>query len=223
MGLRARLPLTSTPQRRPATLARQLQPATATQLDRRPATNQPRSQRPWVGHLGAVALAGRAVPRAAAGDTRLVDRRAAALAGLAGAAVHLELVLHRSALAVRQRVVAQRRAPARDSTLERCANRPMERLHLVELERSRRCQRMDARPPQRLVGVDVPDAGDRALVEDRSLHRRFPAGEPRGEIAGAEAVGERLAADAGVEVRIQLARLEQEPGAEAADVAERDV
>src|SRR5581483_5705534 len=51
MGLRARLPLTSTPQRRPATLARQLQPATATQLDRRPATNQPRSQRPWVGQI----------------------------------------------------------------------------------------------------------------------------------------------------------------------------
>ena len=51
MGVRARLPLTSTPQCRPATLARQLQPATATQLTRRPATHQPRSQRPWVGQL----------------------------------------------------------------------------------------------------------------------------------------------------------------------------
>ena len=37
--------------RRPATLARPLQPATATQLTRRPAPDQPRSQRPWVGHL----------------------------------------------------------------------------------------------------------------------------------------------------------------------------
>ncbi len=37
--------------RRPAALARQLQPATATQLNRRPATDQPRSQRPWVGQL----------------------------------------------------------------------------------------------------------------------------------------------------------------------------
>jgi hypothetical protein len=51
VGIRARLPLTSTPQRRPATLARQLQPATATQLARRPAPDQPRSLRPWVGHL----------------------------------------------------------------------------------------------------------------------------------------------------------------------------
>ena len=46
MGLRTRLPHTSTPQRRPATLARQLQPATTTQLNRRPATDQPRSQPP---------------------------------------------------------------------------------------------------------------------------------------------------------------------------------
>src|SRR5579864_541950 len=51
MGIRTRLPHPSTTQPGPATLARPLQPATATQLTRRPATNQPRSQRPWVGHL----------------------------------------------------------------------------------------------------------------------------------------------------------------------------
>ena len=50
MGLRPRLPLTSTPQPGAATLARPLQPATTTQLARRPTTDQPRSQRPWVGH-----------------------------------------------------------------------------------------------------------------------------------------------------------------------------
>jgi hypothetical protein len=47
MGVRAQLPLTSTPQRRPATLAPQLQPPATAQLNRRPAPNQPRSQRPW--------------------------------------------------------------------------------------------------------------------------------------------------------------------------------
>ena len=41
-------------------------------------------------------LAGRAVPGAAAGDAILLDRRAAAVARLAGAAVDLELVLHRA-------------------------------------------------------------------------------------------------------------------------------
>ena len=39
------------PQPGAATLARPLQPATATQLARRPTPDQPRSQRPWVGQL----------------------------------------------------------------------------------------------------------------------------------------------------------------------------
>jgi transposase len=51
LGLRPRLPLPSTPQRRAARLARQLQPPPATQLTRRPTTDQPRSQRPWAGQL----------------------------------------------------------------------------------------------------------------------------------------------------------------------------
>lgn len=53
VGLRPRLPLLSTPSRRAATLARALQHAQAAQLDRRPAPDQPLSQRPWVGQLGA--------------------------------------------------------------------------------------------------------------------------------------------------------------------------
>ena len=53
MGLRARLPLTPRTRARPATLAPALQPHQTTQLARRPATDQPRSQRPWAGHLEA--------------------------------------------------------------------------------------------------------------------------------------------------------------------------
>ena len=45
------LPLTSTTKSRPATVARPLQSAQTAQLDRRPGTDQPRSQRLWVGHL----------------------------------------------------------------------------------------------------------------------------------------------------------------------------
>jgi hypothetical protein len=51
MGIRSRLPDTSTPKRRSATLAQPPQPATTAQLHQRPATHQPRSQRPWVGQL----------------------------------------------------------------------------------------------------------------------------------------------------------------------------
>jgi transposase InsO family protein len=45
-------PLTTTTQPSAATLARPLQHAKAAQLARRPATDQPRSQRLWVGQLG---------------------------------------------------------------------------------------------------------------------------------------------------------------------------
>ena len=78
---------------------------------------------------------------------------------------------------------------------------------------------MDPRPPERLVGVDVPHAGDRALVEDRRLHGRAAPGEPLGEVLRPIRGRERLTPDARVDVRVDLVRLEQEPGAEAPDVA----
>ena len=55
---------------------------------------------------GLALLALGAVPRAAARDARLLDRRAAAVARLAAAAVDLELLLHRPGSAVRLPVVA---------------------------------------------------------------------------------------------------------------------
>ena len=56
---------------------------------------------------------------------------------------------------------------------------------------------MDPRPPQRLVGVDVPDAGDEALVEEPRLHRCAGAGEGRGEDVGVERLLERLGSEGG--------------------------
>ena len=65
------------------------------------------------------------VPRPATAD--LLDRRAAAVARLAAAAVHLELVLHPARPAVGKRVVAERRALPCDPELERVADRAVER------------------------------------------------------------------------------------------------
>ena len=63
---------------------------------------------------------------------------------------------------------------------------PRERLALRARQRPGRAQRMDPRAEQRLVGVDVPDAGDAALVEQERLDRRARArGRAR---AGARAV-----------------------------------
>jgi hypothetical protein len=55
--------------------------------------------------------------------------------------------------------------------------------HLVGIETVRGRQRMHARAPQRLVGIDVPHSGDGALVEQRCLDRRPPVGEAVGEMA----------------------------------------
>ncbi len=51
VGIRARLQLTPRPRRGSATLAQPLQHAATAQLTRRPAPDQPLSQRPWAGHL----------------------------------------------------------------------------------------------------------------------------------------------------------------------------
>jgi hypothetical protein len=48
----------------------------------------------------------------------------------------------------------------------------MQAAHLVLGHVARGTERMDARPPQRLVGVDVPHAGEDALVEEDGLHGR---------------------------------------------------
>ncbi len=82
---------------------------------------------------------------------------------------------------------------------------------------------MDAGAPERLVRIDVPQPGQRPLVEERRLDRSAPAREPCGEGLRREAALERLLAEAGVEIRLHLAGLEQEPGAEPAHVAVRDV
>jgi hypothetical protein len=96
-------------------------------------------------------------------------------------------------------------------------------LHLVGCELVRRRERVDLRAPERLVGVDVPDPGDRALVEDRGLDRRAPGLELLGEVLRLVRGVEWLATDARVEVGVHVGRFEQEPGAEAADVAIGDV
>jgi transposase len=75
---RPQLPLTSTTQPGPATLARPLQPDQTAQRARRTATNQPRSQHPWVGQLVRPAAPARAACsprlRATAARTRSARR-----------------------------------------------------------------------------------------------------------------------------------------------------
>ena len=58
---------------------------------------------------------------------------------------------------------------------------------------------MDPRAEQRLVGVDVPDAGDVALVEQERLDRRPAPAARRRSVAPSSAPDERLEPQAGAE------------------------
>ena len=85
----------------------------------------------------------------------------------------------------------------------------------------RRPQRVHAGAEQRLVGVDVPDAGDAALVEQERLDRRARGLGERVQVLAGEVALERLDAEAGVEEGVERLRAERElAGAEAARVVE---
>src|SRR5713101_7611807 len=73
--------------------------------------------------------------------------------------------------------------------------------------------------PERLVGVDVSESGDRTLVEDRRLDRRNALRQPPGEERLGERAFERLRTQPDVEVPLRVLALEQLPGAEPSLVA----
>jgi len=82
---------------------------------------------------------------------------------------------------------------------------------------------VDLRPPQRFVDIDVPEPGHRSLIEKRSLDRGAAAFELPTEPSRRERPFERLDPESLFEVRLELAGLEQLPGAEPANVAIRDI
>ena len=135
--------------------------------------------------LGARApLAVRAEPRAAAGDDDPLDRTPATVARLAEPAVDVELVLHRAPVPVRRDVVAKRRPLPLDPLPQNRSQRAVQPRQLGPVELSRGAERMELCAPERLVGVDVPDARDAPLVEEEGLDGGRPTrgrgGEPGG-------------------------------------------
>ena len=80
---------------------------------------------------------------------------------------------------------------------------------------------MDPRPPERLVRVDVPHAGDPLLRQQERLDRRPPAARQGAQRVGGEVVAERLHAEPGGEVLVAGVGAEQDDaGAEAPHVRE---
>src|SRR4029079_9065707 len=146
-------------------------------------------------------LAARAEPGAAPARAGLLDRGTAAVAGLARAAVHAELVLHPSAGV---RAITEVCALAADAEAQRPPDALAQATDLVGGELACGPQRMDPRVPERLVRVDVSEPGDGPLVEERGLERRLPAGQALREVGGREPASERLRAEPDLQVRLGL-------------------
>ncbi len=117
-------------------------------------------------------------------DDDPLDGPTAARARLAGPLVDLQPLLHRP-VAVGRGVVVDGAAAA----LDRLGEDPPERLVEVALigrpQRPSRPQRVEPGGPQRLVGVDVADAGDERLVEQERLQPARPPPDPLTEGADA--------------------------------------
>ena len=148
----------------------------------------------------------RAVPRAPAGDAGLADRRATAVAGLTVPPVDPELVLHRPVRPSGVAIVAQGRPPTVDARRERCRT-PGGASHLVLVEARRPGGGFSRACQSAFVDVDVPEARDRTLVEQRRLEGRASTGELPAELPRAEAALERLGADPRREVRLDFGGL----------------
>src|SRR3989442_11204061 len=101
--------------------------------------------------------------RPAASDDSSYDPPPAARAELPRARVDLKLVLHSSLVPTRVDVVASRSAAEANALAERPPDRLVQSRDLLFAQRASLPQPMDPRAPERLDGVDVPDARDRAL------------------------------------------------------------
>ena len=82
---------------------------------------------------------------------------------------------------------------------------------------------MNTGSPERFVRIDVAHARDRALVEKGGFDRSATPSQELSEPFCAERSLQRLTAEALPEVRRQFVFVREQPGAEAPDVAVRDV
>ena len=113
--------------------------------------------------------------------------RAAAQAGLAGAPVDPPAARRCAGSPSAPDIVAEARAPVADALAQADADGPMEPPHLVRCQGVGATQRIEPCAPQRLIGVDVADAGDERLVEQQRLEARAPSVQPLGQPRRAEA------------------------------------
>ncbi len=90
---------------------------------------------------------------------------------------------------------------------------------LVYIQAPGRSLGMESRPPQALIGVDVPDPRDSSLVEHRGLESSPSLREGSRKVRRRERAIERLEAEALVEVRVKLGLGNEGPRPKPSDIA----
>jgi hypothetical protein len=119
------------------------------------------------------------------------DGSAAPVARFAGPLVDLEVLLHR-AVAFRRGVIVDGTAAPFDRLGQHVAQADVKPADVVGSEGVSVAQRVQSGAPQRLVGIDVPHAGEEVLVHQQRLEAATAAREQGGEPLRSEVVGEWL-------------------------------
>jgi hypothetical protein len=114
-----------------------------------------------------------------------VNRRTATVARLAGSLIDVKALLH-LAIAIWGCVVVDRGAASGNGLAQHADDREVQRVDLNWTQRARRGERMDLCAPERLVGVDVADAHDAALVKKQALDACRPMPNQRAKGGGGE-------------------------------------
>ena len=103
--------------------------------------------------------------RAALGNHNAGNRRATAQAGVALAMIDLQMVAVGADLPPEVLMAAKGCAAMFDCTLQHGADGLVQAGDLIAAERFGPTQGMDAGAEERLIGVDIADAGHQALIE----------------------------------------------------------
>ncbi len=157
------------------------------------------------------------------------NRPGAPIARLTCTLIHLEVLLHR-AIALGSRVIVDGAAASLNRLGQDIAQRPVKPAGVLRTEALRVAERMDTRPPQRFVGVDVTHAGNEILVEQQGFEPAAAPCEQPEQIGRGKVVGERLGTRRknalgfalGRQARDRVAAI-QPHTPELADVAEADL
>ena len=136
---------------------------------------------------------------AASGESDFLDGRGADGAGLGCAAVDLVFDLEVAAHALRINVVGDGRAAEFDGSAQDGLQGGAQADEFGASEAAGLAARTDAGAKERLIGVDVANAVEQRLVQQRGLDRRLAATEERDEVVRRDREG--LAAGAGVSAR----------------------